>query len=129
MRSAQHSKGDYLVVHRYAPELNILIRRGVEFRCPGCTTIKQARAKLFSPVVLGRIVKITWRYPEPFHSVLGVGFKVGKYTDAPAKAFSDALLYVRQQLVGSELSPLSQEVYGVTRLPAPSVKITTKLIG
>lgn len=129
MRSAQLGKGDYLVVHRYAPELNTLIRRGVEFRAAGCTTIKQARAKLFSPVAHGRIVKISWRYPEPFHSILGVGFKAGKYIDAPAKAFSDALLYVKQQLAGSELSPLSQVVYGVTHIPAPKVEITTKLIG
>lgn len=122
-------KGAILETHLYAPELNTLVVRGVRFRCEGCVTIKQARAKLFAPVVVGRVVKISWRYPEPFHSILGVGFKVGKYTDAPAKAFSDALLYVKQQLVGSELSPLSQEVYGVTHIPAPDIKITTKLIG
>lgn len=129
MRSTQIGKGDYLIVHRYAPELNTLVRRGVEFRCAGCTTIKQARAKLFAPVTRGRVVKISWKYPEPFHSVLGTGFKAGKYIDAPYKAFSDAILYVKQQLSGSELSPISQEAYGVTHIPAPDIKITTKLIG
>lgn len=121
MRSAQHGKGDYLIVHRYAPELNTLIRRGVGFRCAGCTTIKQARAKLFAPSPSGRYVKVVWTYPERFlvgsQSRQGL-IPLGENAYRQVKQLKEKLCYPRTE-------PLLNGEY----LPFPDFKVTTKLIG
>lgn len=54
--------------HRYAPELNAAYvgPNQVRIAAPGCTTIKEVREKLFSPVKQGRYAKIKVTYPGTF---------------------------------------------------------------
>ncbi len=54
-----------LEVHRYAPELNKLhLRNRQTLPAPGITTIKEAKARLFSRWQLGHQVTITVSHPD-----------------------------------------------------------------
>ncbi|WP_270809198.1 hypothetical protein [Aeromonas sp. QDB08] len=54
-----------LEVHRYAPELNTLhLRNRQTLPAPGITTIKEAKARLFSRCQPGHQVTITVSHPD-----------------------------------------------------------------
>lgn len=54
-----------LKVHRYAPELNRLhLRNRQTLPAPGITTIKEAKARLFSRWQPGHLVTITVSHPD-----------------------------------------------------------------
>ncbi|MCX4103183.1 hypothetical protein OR620_05215 [Aeromonas hydrophila] len=54
-----------LEVHRYAPELNTLhLRNRQTLPAPGITTIKKAKARLFSRWQPGHQVTITVHHPD-----------------------------------------------------------------
>lgn len=57
----------FLERHLYAPELNTLVVRGVRFRVPGATDVRDARSMLgWRPCMHKHKVTVTFTYPEPF---------------------------------------------------------------
>lgn len=60
-------KISHLETHKFAPELNTLhLKNGVSIRVSGCTSIKQAREKLFKPrsLTLCATVKKVYEHPS-----------------------------------------------------------------
>jgi hypothetical protein len=50
--------------HKYAPELNKVIVRGVAIPAPGITTIREARRYLFAPAIPSKRLHIRVRHTE-----------------------------------------------------------------
>ena len=73
-----------LEVHRYAPELNKLhLRNRQTLPAPGITTIKEAKARLFSRWQQGHQVTITVSHPESLNLSRLYRGRLASLTDLP----------------------------------------------
>ncbi|MCK2071958.1 hypothetical protein [Aeromonas caviae] len=74
-----------LEVHRYAPELNTLhLRNQHTLPAPGITTIKEAKARLFSRWQPGHQVTITVSHPDYVNLSRLYRGRLANLTDLPA---------------------------------------------
>lgn len=109
----------YLIVHRFAPELNKLVYKGRQFKASHCFTVREAkRSNQLLPVTKWvKEVQFSITYPEPFTCLNRIkgGITLDYITIQNVK--KDILSYHYQQ---------DRKLLSGDELPYPELKISIK---